>query len=93
LALDEALDSELVRAREMVVELDQPGADRPVRQLGTPVKLSRTPADVRAPGPALGEHTGEVLAALGYSQDEISALHDSGAVAGPSAGATGSFMP
>ena len=43
LDLDEALDSELVRAREMVVELDQPGADSPVRLLGVPVKLSRTP--------------------------------------------------
>ena len=45
LDLDEALDSELVRAREMVVELDQPGAERPVRLLGVPVKLSRTPGD------------------------------------------------
>ena len=34
LDLDEALDSELVRAREMVVELDQPGAAAPVRLLG-----------------------------------------------------------
>ena len=67
LDLDEALDSELVRAREMVVELDQPGAQRPVRLLGVPVKLSRTPGDAnRAPGPGLGEHTREVLAALGY---------------------------
>ena len=67
LELDEALDSELVRAREMVVELDQPGAQRPVRLLGVPVKLSRTPGDAnRAPGPGLGEHTREVLAALGY---------------------------
>ena len=62
LELDEALDSELVRAREMVVELDQPGAERPVRLLGVPVKLSRTPGDAnRAPGPALGEHTDAVL--------------------------------
>ena len=45
LGLDEALESELVAAREMVVELDQPGAERPVRLLGVPVKLSRTPAD------------------------------------------------
>ncbi|MGH2950969.1 MAG: CaiB/BaiF CoA transferase family protein, partial [Solirubrobacterales bacterium] len=43
LDLDEALNSELVRAREMVVELEQPpfGA---VRQLGFPMKLWRTPA-------------------------------------------------
>jgi crotonobetainyl-CoA:carnitine CoA-transferase CaiB-like acyl-CoA transferase len=92
LSLDEALHSELARAREMVVELDQPGAEQPVRQLGVPVKLSRTPGGVHGPGPALGEHTDEVLAAAGYSDDEIAALKESGAVAGPAAGAAGSFM-
>jgi alpha-methylacyl-CoA racemase len=84
LELDEALESELVRAREMVVELDQPGAQRPVRLLGVPVKLSRTPGDAnRSPGPGLGEHTREVLAALGYGSEEIAALLESGAAAGP----------
>ena len=34
LELDEALSSELVREREMVVEIEQPGAAQPVRQLG-----------------------------------------------------------
>ncbi len=68
LDLDEALDSELVRAREMVVEVDQPGADG-VRLLGVPVKLSRTPGAPAGPGPALGEHTHEVLAALGYDEE------------------------
>ena len=94
LGLDEALDGELVAAREMVVELDQPGAERPVRLLGVPVKLSRTPADpVRAPGPGLGEHTRDVLAEAGYSPEEIDALHESGAVAGPAADTVqGSFM-
>ncbi|HEY7076801.1 MAG TPA: CoA transferase, partial [Solirubrobacteraceae bacterium] len=82
LDLDEALDSELVRAREMVVELDQPGATRPIRLLGVPVKLGRTPGDAnRGPGPALGEHTREVLADLGYGDDEIDALLASGAAA------------
>ena len=75
LELDEALDSELVRAREMVVELDQPGAERPVRQLGMPVKLDRTPGEHdRLPGPALGEHTEQVLAEAGYSEQEIAEL-------------------
>ena len=86
LGLDEALDSELVRAREMVSELDQPGAQQPVRLLASPVKLSRTPADCnRLPGPALGEHTAQVLRAAGYDDEQIDALLRSGAVAGPPA--------
>jgi alpha-methylacyl-CoA racemase len=84
LELDEALSSELVRARGMVVELDQPGAERPVRQLGLPVKLTRTPGDhARLPGPALGEHTEQVLLAAGYSEAEVAELLADGAVAGP----------
>jgi alpha-methylacyl-CoA racemase len=82
LELEEALDSQLVREREMVVELRQPGAQGPVRQLGIPIKLDRTPgAHDRLPGPALGEHTEEVLAAAGYSEQEISALIEQKAVA------------
>jgi alpha-methylacyl-CoA racemase len=92
LDIAEALDSELVRAREMVVELDQPGVDKPVRQLGVPVKLSRTPGKVDKPGPALGQHTDEVLQTLGYSTGEIDALKEAGVVAGTATGAQGSFM-
>jgi formyl-CoA transferase len=65
----------------------------PVKLLGTPIKLSRTPADpTRAPAPGLGEHTDEVLRAAGFSSDEISALHASGAVAGPVGGVQGAFL-
>jgi alpha-methylacyl-CoA racemase len=92
LGLDEALDSELVRAREMVVRLAQPGAASDVRLLGVPVKLSRTPGAPAGPGPALGEHTREVLAALGYADDEIAALLESGAAGGPAHGSQGSFL-
>jgi alpha-methylacyl-CoA racemase len=87
LELEEALDSELVRAREMVVELEQPGVAGGVRQLGIPVKLTRTPGDHnRLPGPALGEHTEQVLAAAGYARGEIEALLESGIVAKPATG-------
>jgi alpha-methylacyl-CoA racemase len=92
LGLDEALDSELVRAREMVVRLAQPGAASEVRLLGVPVKLSRTPGAPAGPGPALGEHTREVLASLGYSEDEIAALLESGTAGGPAHGSQGSFL-
>jgi len=94
LELDEALGSELVRARGMVAELDQPGAEAPVRLLGVPVKLSRTPGDPnRGPGPALGQDTAAVLAELGYSAEEARSLEEAGAVAGPAGeGVSGSFM-
>lgn len=94
LDVDEALASRLVREREMVVTLDQPGVEGGVRQLGVPVKLDRTPGEHnRLPGPGLGEHTEEVLRAAGYGEERIAELLQSGAVAGP-AGATkqDSFM-
>jgi alpha-methylacyl-CoA racemase len=93
LDLDEALHSDLVRERQMIAELDQPGAERPVRLIAPPVKLSRTPADPnQRPGPGLGEHTDAVLRSLGYGDKAIAALKEAGAVAGPVAGAQGSFM-
>ena len=89
--LEEALDSELVREREMVVELDQPLIGT-VRQLGIPLKLSRTPGEVRTPAPALGEHTAAALGEAGYSDNEIDALLAAGAASGPPAEAEEAFM-
>ena len=52
---------------------------------GTPIKLpavtpklSETPGGTRWIGPALGEHTDEVLTALGYSAEQIAALREDG---------------
>jgi crotonobetainyl-CoA:carnitine CoA-transferase CaiB-like acyl-CoA transferase len=90
LDLDEALDSELVRARGMVVEVDQPRFG-PVRQLGLPIKLSRTPGDPTRPAPAFGEHTDEVLAEAGYSGAEIEAMKQAGTAAGPGADSATTF--
>src|SRR5205085_7980763 len=94
LALDEALASEHFAACGMVVEVDQSGAAQPVRQLGPPIVLSRTPADPpRRPGPVLGEHTEEVLRAAGYGDEQIAELLRDGAVAGPHEGEPGgSFL-
>ncbi|MCW2985040.1 MAG: CoA transferase [Conexibacter sp.] len=88
LEVEEALESELVRAREMVIEFEQPGAGL-VRGLGMPVKLSRTPGRVRSGGPALGEHTEQVLQEAGYGEDDIAQLVESGAVAGASTSPAG----
>jgi crotonobetainyl-CoA:carnitine CoA-transferase CaiB-like acyl-CoA transferase len=82
LDLDEALTSELASEREMTVSYEQPMMGE-IKQLGFPIKLSRTPASIERPAPALGEHTAEVLGDAGYSDAEIKSLEGSGAAKGP----------
>ena len=85
------LDEALAAAPEAIVEVDQPGATAPVRLLGPPVAMSRTPPDGTRPGPSLGADTDAVLAAAGYDDAAIAALKAAGAVAGPENVTAGSF--
>jgi alpha-methylacyl-CoA racemase len=84
LDLGEALTSDQVSERRLVVALDQSGIDVPVRLLGVPIRPSRTPGEPsRAAAPALGEHTDRLLAEAGYTPEQAAALHETGAVVGP----------
>ena len=60
-------------ARGIVVEYDHPTLG-PVKTLGQPIQFDGAPRVVRAPPPRLGEHSAEVLAAFGFTEDEIAAL-------------------
>jgi len=53
-----------VRAREMLVAVEQPGGARPVVFPNCPIRFTETPAGVYRRPPMLGEHTAEVLAEL-----------------------------
>ena len=68
-----------VAAREMVLETEHPVLGR-LRTLGSPIKMSATPADASRRAPLLGEHTDDVLREFGLSADEIEALRQSGAI-------------
>ncbi|HEV2983511.1 MAG TPA: CoA transferase [Vicinamibacterales bacterium] len=68
-----------VRARDLVVEVDHPTLGR-LRTLGSPLKMSDTPPDVRRRAPLLGEHTDAVLRDAGFSNEQIAALREAGAV-------------
>jgi crotonobetainyl-CoA:carnitine CoA-transferase CaiB-like acyl-CoA transferase len=63
-----------VKARGMLAEVEHPGSDTPSVIAGTPIRLERTPGGVRHRAPYLGEHTAELLGALGYSRGEVEAL-------------------
>jgi CoA:oxalate CoA-transferase len=77
--LAEVFSDPQVLAQEMVLEVEHPGYG-PVRMTGFPVKLGATPAQLRRPAPALGEHTDEVLRELGYAPERIAALRRDGVV-------------
>ena len=66
--------------REMLVDVEQPGSARPVKIAGVPIKLGRTPGQVRHRAPMLGEHTNEILIAAGYMDEEIDHMLTSGAI-------------
>ncbi|HET8729322.1 MAG TPA: CoA transferase, partial [Alphaproteobacteria bacterium] len=70
-----------VVAQEMAIDVEQPGRGT-VRMVGFPVKLDKTPCEVRLPAPELGAHTREVLEAHGYSAAEIAEFEARGVVAG-----------
>ncbi|CEJ11466.1 Succinyl-CoA:(R)-benzylsuccinate CoA-transferase subunit BbsF [bacterium YEK0313] len=65
------------RARDMVVEVDTAELGTVAMQ-GIVPKLTRTPGAIRWPGARLGEHTEAVLAAAGYSAEEIAAMRAEG---------------
>ncbi len=66
-------------AREMLQTVKLPDG-RDCRMPGVVPKLSATPGGTEWIGPALGEHTDRVLAALGYDAGRIAALRAAGAI-------------
>jgi len=67
-----------VVAREMIIEQEHPTAGK-ITVVGVPVKLSETPGGVHTRAPLLGEHTAEVVGALGY-RDQLDKLKQEGVV-------------
>jgi len=79
LSMKELAAEPSLRESGTIVEVDHPERG-PYLTVGCPIKLSDSEVEV-ARSPLLGEHTQEVLRDdLGYSDDEVAALIESGAV-------------
>ena len=78
--LHEVFNDPQIAARTMVVPMSHPTAGD-IRVLGSPLKLSDTPATQRTPPPTLGQHTESVLQRdLGLTRDAIDELRAGGVI-------------
>ncbi|MER0479637.1 CoA transferase [Streptomyces sp. Edi2] len=71
--VDQALRHPQVLARGMVAEVEHPDAGT-LRTVASPLKLSGSPATVRTPPPRHGEHTAQILTALGVGPRQLAGL-------------------
>jgi crotonobetainyl-CoA:carnitine CoA-transferase CaiB-like acyl-CoA transferase len=78
--LHEVFTDPQIAARTMVVPMSHPTAGD-IRVLGSPLKLSDTPATQRTPPPTLGQHTDSILLRdLGLTRDAIDELRAGGVI-------------
>ena len=70
----QALDDPQLTEGEFLEGVEYPGAPRVPPLVSTPVKLLRTPGEIRSRAPLLGEHTDEILEELGYAKGDVERL-------------------
>ena len=79
LGLEDALNAAQVQQREALATVNVEGIGE-VKLFNLTAKFSRTPASIDAPPPTLAQHTCEILHAVGYSDELIAELKQSGVV-------------
>jgi len=75
--LDEVFRDPQILHRKMIIEVEYPGVGK-IKQLGSAMKFSKTPCELKSPPPSFGEHTEQILRWLGYSEREILDMQEKG---------------
>lgn len=75
---DEVVTDAQVVYNGLIETIDQPGLG-PIRQSRPAARFDRTPAAIQGPAPSIGQHTETILAELGLTPADITALVASGA--------------
>jgi crotonobetainyl-CoA:carnitine CoA-transferase CaiB-like acyl-CoA transferase len=78
-SVDEVVAHPQYQALGSVLSVDDPTLG-PIRMPNVQFRLSRTPGEVRWPGPSLGQHNTEVYAALGLTANDLADLRQQGVV-------------
>jgi crotonobetainyl-CoA:carnitine CoA-transferase CaiB-like acyl-CoA transferase len=80
LSPQQALDHPQIQAMEMFRDTAYPGSDAAIPLVRMPVDLNATPATIARRPARAGEHNGEILGGLGFSDDEIAAFQAGGVI-------------
>jgi crotonobetainyl-CoA:carnitine CoA-transferase CaiB-like acyl-CoA transferase len=77
--IDQLLDDPHVHARGVLVEAPDDEAGSVLMHNIIP-RLSETPGRLRLPAPALGEHTRDIFASIGYDPSRLAGLSTAGVI-------------
>jgi crotonobetainyl-CoA:carnitine CoA-transferase CaiB-like acyl-CoA transferase len=79
-SLQQALDDPQVAALELLQTVAHPGLDRPLPLMKVPIMVDGKLAPLRSRPPLVGEHTEMVLCRLGYTSQDLDALHQASVI-------------
>jgi formyl-CoA transferase len=79
LSIGEVMEDRHIKERRAFIERDHPTAG-PTTLLAPWIHLSQNPSSIRHDAPAIGQHTDEVLGALGLTTAELADLRAQGVI-------------